>query len=197
MLNLYSSGGAMEKAGLQQIERAKTGATTSSMQRDIGRGLYGIRPYEQEWEATTGAGAVITLEDVLSRGRAAILGQQASVVERIENKYPDLNAVSQAYGAAGSVGGSSTSSGIESPIVGTTGQTVTPGTVPQGQLSLQGGGSTTTQSTTTTSNAYNGRTYPGMYQKDGVWYVGTGKQRGRVTGWPKTSSRPYTTPDPE
>ena len=103
MYNLYAPGGAMEKAGLQQIERAKVGSVSGSMQRDISRGLYGIRPYEQEWEATTGVGARMTLEDMLTRGRAAIMGQKASFVERIEDEYPDLSAVERAYAAQSSI----------------------------------------------------------------------------------------------
>ena len=119
MYNLYSPGGAMEKAGLQQIERAKVGSTTASMQRDISRGLYGIRPYEQEWESTVGASARLTLEDMLTKGRAAIMGQKASFVERIENEYPDLGAVERGYAAQSSMP-SSRSSGI-SGISGTYG----------------------------------------------------------------------------
>jgi len=136
MLSLYSPGGAMEKAGMQQIQRAKVGATTGTMQRDISRGLYGIRPYEAEWEATTGVGARMTLEDMLTRGRAAIMGQQASFIERIEDQYPDLGAVERGYSAMASTpsrtyGTSSAKTGLsESAFGGYTNWEADPSSLP-------------------------------------------------------------------
>jgi len=222
MLSLYSPGGAMEKAGMQQIQRAKVGATTGTMQRDISRGLYGIRPYEAEWEATTGVGARMTLEDMLTRGRAAIMGQQASFIERIEDQYPDLGAVERGYAAQASTpggqrtGGTGTSwTGTEPSIGGYKDWQAEPSTTDYGALNKKlsetpsvsdpinttlaqlytEGRAEGTETQTESLGSTEKRTYPGMYTANGVQYVGRGRQRGRVIGW--KGSRPLTTPDPE
>lgn len=101
--------GAAAEALLGQEKVRDVGATT---QRDITRGLYGIRPYEQEWEATVGAPARLRLEDIkMERLSQAQLGK-AGFLERIEEPYPDYGALMQAVSAQAGAGGAGGAGGI-------------------------------------------------------------------------------------
>lgn len=102
--------GAAAEALLGQQKIRDVGAVT---QRDITRGLYGIRPYEQEWEAAVGAPARLRLEDIkMERLSQAQLGK-AGFLERIEEPYPDYGALMQAVSAqAGAAGGEAGVGGV-------------------------------------------------------------------------------------
>ena len=88
-LSAYESGGAFEKASLAEIDKQKVRDVGETSQSDISRGLYGIRPYGQEWESAVGAGARLKLEDLMQQRRSEVLGAEAGFLERIEEPYPD------------------------------------------------------------------------------------------------------------
>lgn len=100
----YGPGGTYGKGAEALLERQKVRDVGATAQRDIGRGLYGIRPYEQEWEAGVGAEARLRLEDIkMERLSTAQMGK-AGFMERIEEPYPDYSALMQAASAQAGVG---------------------------------------------------------------------------------------------
>lgn len=101
----YGPEGTYGKGAEALLERQKVRDVGATAQRDIGRGLYGIRPYEQEWEAGVGAEARLRLEDIkMERLSTAQMGK-AGFMERIEEPYPDLSALMQAVSAQAGAGG--------------------------------------------------------------------------------------------
>ncbi len=104
----YGPGGTYGASAEAMLERQKVRDVGATTQRDISRGMYGIRPYEQEWEATTGAAARLKLEDIkMERLSSAQLGK-AGFLEGIEETYPDYGALMQAVSAAGAGGETTT-----------------------------------------------------------------------------------------
>ena len=100
----YGPGGTYGKGAEALLERQKVRDVGATAQRDISRGLYGIRPYEQEWEAGVGAESRLRLEDIkMERLSAAQMGK-AGFMERIEEPYPDYSALMQAATAQAGVG---------------------------------------------------------------------------------------------
>jgi len=98
----YGPGGTFGAGFEKQLGVQKAQDVGAVAQRDISRGLYGIRPYEQEWEATVGAGARLKLEDVRMERLSQAQSGKASFLERINEPYPDYNLLSQATAAQAS-----------------------------------------------------------------------------------------------
>ena len=91
-------GGAFEKAGLAQIETAKTKGVGQETQRMISGGLFGTTiaaGVERGWESEVGAPARLRLEDILERRRTTAQMGKAGFIERREDEYPDINAMLQ------------------------------------------------------------------------------------------------------
>jgi len=104
----YGPEGTYGKAAETLIEKQKVRDVSATAQRDIGRGLYGIRPYEAEWEATTGAEARLKLEDIKMERLSQAQLSKAGFLEGITDEYPDYGSVaSLAMQAAASQGTSS------------------------------------------------------------------------------------------
>lgn len=98
----YGPGGQFGKGYESELATQKVQDVGKTAQRDISRGMYGIRPYEQEWEKTVGSGARLKLEDIRMERLSGAQTGKASFLERIEQPYPDygpLLAASQAGGA--------------------------------------------------------------------------------------------------
>lgn len=107
IIKRYQPGGGFGAGYEQQLQRQKVHDVGASQQRDISRGLHGIRPYEQEWEATTGATGRLKLEDIRMERLSGAQTGMAGFLERIDEPYPDYNsllAASQAQGAGGGGG---------------------------------------------------------------------------------------------
>jgi len=100
----YGPEGTYGKAAETLIEKQKVRDVSATAQRDIGRGLYGIRPYEAEWEATTGAEARLKLEDIKMERLSQAQLSKAGFLEGITDEYPDYDSiaslVAQAAGSA-------------------------------------------------------------------------------------------------
>ena len=101
IIKRYEPGGAFGAGYEAQLQRQKIGDVGATAQRDIGRGLYGIRPYEAEWEATTGATARLKLEDLRMERLSGAQTGMAGFLERIEEPYPDYSALMAASQAQG------------------------------------------------------------------------------------------------
>lgn len=105
IISRYGPGGGFGKGYEAELGKQKVRDVGAASQRDIGRGLYGIRPYEAEWESTTGAGARLKLEDIkMERLSSAQMGK-AGFMERIEQPYPDYGPLASAYSAGVGGGG--------------------------------------------------------------------------------------------
>lgn len=110
--NIYSNliaqsktGGAAKVAGLAEIERGKTQAIGAGTQQMISSGLYGTTTaasvsVQAENQASLSR---LKLEDILQQRTEQLKLGQAGFVERIENPYPDYNALIQAMAAQGSM----------------------------------------------------------------------------------------------
>lgn len=111
-ISMFQPGGAFGKGFEAQLNLQKVQDTSKTAQSDISRGLYGIRPYEQEWEATVGSTARLKLEDLRMQNLAQALMAKAGFLENINEPYPDLSNLMNATAAGASVpsGGSSGSS---------------------------------------------------------------------------------------
>lgn len=97
----YGPGGTYGAAAESLLARQKIRDVGAVGQRDISRGMYGVRPYEAEWEAEVGAPARLRLEDIkMERLSAAQMGK-AGFMERVEEPYPEYGALLQAAQAAG------------------------------------------------------------------------------------------------
>lgn len=100
IISRYGPEGTFGKGAEALLERQKVRDVGATAQRDIGRGLYGVRPYEQEWEAEVGAGARLRLEDIkMERLSTAQIGK-AGFMERIEEPYPDYGVMMGAVSAS-------------------------------------------------------------------------------------------------
>lgn len=110
IIERYQPGGAFG-AGYESVLRGqKTRDVGSVAQRDISRGLYGIRPYEAEWESTVGAPARLKLEDIRMERLSQSQQGLASFITDIDEPYPDFGTLMQAYASQASApsgGGSS------------------------------------------------------------------------------------------
>jgi len=168
IISMYGPEGAYGKAAEQVLGLQKVRDVGATAQRDISRGLYGIRPYEQEWEATTGATARLTLEDIKLQRQASALGAKASFITGIETPYPDYGSLMQAVQAQASTpsyapssggGGSAFPStwGESTPFIGQPANvspaTSTTGTAPIGGYASYGTAQETTMPTTTVPTA--------------------------------------------
>ena len=104
----YQPGGSFGKSYLQQLGEQKTRDVGAGTQSLISSGMYGTTTtagLPGKWEAEVGAPARLKLEDIqMERLSSAQLGK-ASFLERIEEPYPDYNALMQASAASGSSGG--------------------------------------------------------------------------------------------
>jgi hypothetical protein len=102
----YEEGGAFRRAGLADIEQAKTRAIGAGTQQMISSGLYGTTtaasiPVQAEAQAGQ---ARLKLEDLLQQRVTEAKRGLAGFVERIEEPYPDYNTLLQASIAAGEQG---------------------------------------------------------------------------------------------
>lgn len=96
MMKRYQPGGAFEKAGLGQIERAKTKGVGREMQQMISSGLFGTTTAAgtgRRWEAEVGAPSRLRLEDIMQQRLTGIQQQKAGFLERIQEPYPDYSAL--------------------------------------------------------------------------------------------------------
>lgn len=103
IIGMYGVGGAYGAAAEALLGRQKVSDIGKVAQRDISRGLYGIRPYEEEWERGVGAEARLKLEDIKTERLSAALAGKAGFLERIEQPYPDYGTLQQAMAAEASV----------------------------------------------------------------------------------------------
>lgn len=116
IIKRYEPGGAFGAGYEEQIQRQKVSDVGATAQRDISRGLYGIQPYEQEWEATTGASARLKLEDIRMERLSGAQSGMASFLERIEEPGPDYSSLLAASQSQGSGGGGGSSYGQYRPL---------------------------------------------------------------------------------
>lgn len=89
-------GGAVEKAGLAQIETAKTKGVGQEMQQMISSGMYGTTTaagVPARWESEFGAPARLKLEDIMEQRLTQAQLGKAGFIERREDVYPDVGAV--------------------------------------------------------------------------------------------------------
>lgn len=91
-------GGAFEKAGLGDIERARTKGVGQETQQMISSGMYGTTTAAgigRGWEADVGAPARLRLEDIMERRLTTAQLGKAGAIERREDVYPDYSALLQ------------------------------------------------------------------------------------------------------
>jgi len=96
MMKRYQPGGAFERAGLGQIERARTKGVGQETQHMISSGLFGTTTAAQtgrRWEAEVGAPSRLRLEDIMQQRLTGIQQQKAGFLERIKEPYPDYSAL--------------------------------------------------------------------------------------------------------
>jgi hypothetical protein len=96
MMQRFQPGGAFEKRGLGQIERARTKGVGQEMQQMISSGLFGTTTAAQtgrRWEAEVGAPSRLRLEDIMQQRLTGIQQQKAGFLERIEDVYPNYSAL--------------------------------------------------------------------------------------------------------
>ena len=98
MMGMVGPGGAFEKRGLGEIERARTKGVGQETQQMISSGMYGTTTAAgvgRRWEADVGAPARLRLEDIMQQRQLGVMGQKAGFLERIEDVYPDYSALMQ------------------------------------------------------------------------------------------------------
>lgn len=103
----FQPGGAFQKAGLAQIEAAKTKGVGAETQKLIGAGLYGTTVgagVERAWEEDIGTKARLTLENILQERITEAERYKAGVIERREDPYPNYAALMQSLQATYGVG---------------------------------------------------------------------------------------------
>jgi len=91
-------GGAFEKAGLGEIERARTKGVGKETQQMISSGMYGTTTaagIERGWEADVGAPARLRLEDIMEQRLTTAQLGKAGAIERREDVYPDYSSLLQ------------------------------------------------------------------------------------------------------
>lgn len=101
MMQRYQPGGAFERRGLGEIERARTRGVGQEMQQMIGAGLYGTTTaagVPRQWEAEVGAPARLRLEDIMQQRLTGIQQQKAGFLERVQEPYPDYSALMRVIG---------------------------------------------------------------------------------------------------
>ncbi|GAG11478.1 unnamed protein product, partial [marine sediment metagenome] len=99
MMQRFQPGGAFERRGLGEIERARTKGVGTEMQQMISSGMYGTTTaagVPRQWEAEVGAPARLRLEDIMQQRLTGIQQQKAGFLERIEEPYPDYSALMSA-----------------------------------------------------------------------------------------------------
>lgn len=99
MMQRYQPGGAFEKRGLGEIERAKTKGVGQETQQMISSGMYGTTTAAgvgRGWEADVGAPARLRLEDIMQQRLTGVQQQKAGFLERIQEPYPDYSALMSA-----------------------------------------------------------------------------------------------------
>lgn len=99
IISMYGDTGAYGAAYESLLKGQKVRDIGEVKQRDIGRGLYGIRPYEAEWEQTVGTEARLKLEDIKSQRLGSALQAKAEFLTGIQQPYPDYSALQQAAAA--------------------------------------------------------------------------------------------------
>ena len=98
MMGMVEPGGAFEKRGLGEIERARTKGVGQETQQMISSGMYGTTTAAgvgRKWEADVGAPARLRLEDIMQQRQLGVMGQKAGFLERIEDVYPDYSSLLQ------------------------------------------------------------------------------------------------------
>lgn len=154
IVDIYSPGGAYG-AGMEAVLAGqKVQDVSKASQKGISSGLYGIRNYGAEWEATVGTPARLRLEDIKLERQTGALGALAQFEAGVNYEAPDYSNLMSAM-LAGSSGETMTTSagGYSSGIPGSrasqmweeglgtqswetpgsrTGVGVTPGTATQG-----------------------------------------------------------------
>ena len=96
MMKRYQPGGAFERRGLGEIERAKTKGVGKETQQMISSGLFGTTTAAQtgrRWEAEVGAPSRLRLEDIMQQRMTGIQQKKAGFLERIEDVYPNYSAL--------------------------------------------------------------------------------------------------------
>lgn len=91
-------GGAFEKAGLGEIERARTRGVGKETQQMISSGMYGTTTaagIERGWETDVGAPARLRLEDIMEQRLTSAQLGKAGAIERREDVYPDYSSLLQ------------------------------------------------------------------------------------------------------
>lgn len=99
MMKRVQPGGAFEKRGLGEIERARTKGVGQETQQMISSGMYGTTTaagVPRRWEAEVGAPARLRLEDIMQQRQMGVQQQLAGFLERIQEPYPDYRALMQA-----------------------------------------------------------------------------------------------------
>ena len=97
-LETYGPEGAFAKAGERAIEQTYA----QDVSRMIGAGLYGTTAVESTAGAARRSGR-LTLESMLEEGKSRARSAYAGFIERIEDEYPDLGGLTQAYASGASV----------------------------------------------------------------------------------------------
>lgn len=101
--SIVGEGPTFGKSYLDILERTKVRDVSAAKQSDISRGLYGLRDRGAEWESSTGAGARLKLEDLLTERLSSALGAKASFLQSIEEPYPDYSGLMEANRAQAAV----------------------------------------------------------------------------------------------
>jgi hypothetical protein len=99
IVDIYSPEGAYLKGMEMQLARQKVTDVGAAAQRGISSGLYGIRPYEEEWESAVGGPARAKLEDIRLERSAQALSGLAQFEAGIEYTPPDYSALMEAAAA--------------------------------------------------------------------------------------------------
>ena len=105
LMNIYNRviartqpGGAFEKAGLAEIETARTKGVGQETQQMISSGMYGTTTTAgigRGWEKEVGAPARLRLEDIMERRLTEAQLGKAGAIERREDVYPDVGTYAQ------------------------------------------------------------------------------------------------------
>ena len=97
-LGTYGPEGAFAKAGERAIEQTYA----KDVSRMIGAGLYGTTAVESTAGAARRSGR-LTLESMLEEGKSRARSAYAGFIEHIEDEYPELGGLTQAYASMASV----------------------------------------------------------------------------------------------
>jgi hypothetical protein len=114
VIETYSPGGSFGKAALSQLSAQKERDVGAETQAGISGGLFGttaVSGLGAKWESTTGAPARLKLEDIMMQRLTGAQMQKAGFIERREDEYPDVNALSSLIAQGG--GGGTVSGGTD------------------------------------------------------------------------------------